>query len=263
MSKIGFIGLGNMGLPMAANLVKAGHELKGFDTVAEACEKATNAGIKIQDTAAIAAENVEFIITMLPSGSIMLSVFAEIIPVASQGTTLIDCSTVDVSSALKAHQLADDAGLNCLDSPVSGGITGAEAGTLTLMIGGEQETFNKARNILEIVGGKLIHCGKGGTGQSAKICNNMLLGITMIGLSEIIVLAEKLGLDHQTLFDVVSNSSGSCWSLNNYCPVAGIGNPSPADNDFKPGFAAALMLKDLKLAQQAACRSNPYSNPYG
>jgi len=252
MSKIGFIGLGNMGMPMAKNLVVAGHTVKVFDTVAAVCDVAKKAGMDVVANVAETAKDVDFIVTMLPSGPIMLSVFEEAIPAANKGTVIIDCSTVDVASALKAHETANNAGLNCLDSPVSGGITGAEAGTLTLMIGGETQTFDDAKDILNVVGGRLVHCGKGGAGQSAKICNNMLLGITMIGLSEAFVLAEKLGLDEQALYDVVSTSSGSCWSLLNYCPVAGIGKTSPADNDYKPGFAATLMLKDLTLAQQAA-----------
>ena len=252
MSKIGFIGLGNMGMPMAMNLVDAGHEVKAFDTVGAACTAASLSGITTGSSAAEVASNVEFNFTMLPSGPIVLSVFKEITPVANKSTIIIDCSTIDVSSALKAHEMANDSGLTCLDSPVSGGVTGAEAGTLTLMIGGDKKTFNVAKSILEAVGGKLVYCGKGGAGQSAKICNNMLLGITMIGLSEAFVLADKLGLDKQALFDVVSTSSGSCWSLVNYCPVAGLGKPSPADNDYKPGFAATLMLKDLMLSQQAA-----------
>lgn len=252
MSNIGFIGLGNMGLPMAKNLVKAGHAVKAFDTVSDACIAASETGMTATSTAAEAASNVDFVITMLPSGPIMLSVFKQTIPVVNKDTIFIDCSTVDVSSANKAHEMTNRAGLGCLDSPVSGGITGAEAGTLTLMIGGEEDTFNNAKNILNIIGGRLVHCGKGGAGQSAKICNNMLLGITMIGLSEAFVLAEKLGLDQQALFDVVSTSSGSCWSLINYCPVPGIGSTSPADNNYKPGFAAELMLKDLNLSQQAA-----------
>lgn len=252
MSNIGFIGLGNMGLPMAKNLIKAGHTIKAFDTVNDACTAASEAGMTVTSTVDEAAHNVEFVITMLPSGPIMLSVFEQTIPVASKDTIFIDCSTVDVSSANKAHEMTSNEGFGCLDSPVSGGITGAEAGTLTLMIGGEEDTFNKAKDILDAVGGRLVHCGKGGAGQSAKICNNMLLGITMIGLSEAFVLAEKLGLDQQALFDVVSTSSGSCWSLLNYCPVPGVGSTSPADNDFKPGFTAELMLKDLNLSQQAA-----------
>ncbi len=239
-------------MPMAKNLVKAGHNVKAFDTVKSAQTIAEQSGMQVTSNAAEAVTDVDFIITMLPSGPIMLSVFEEIIPAVNKGATLIDCSTVDVSSALVAHKLAIDHGLGCLDSPVSGGITGAEAGTLTLMIGGNEKTFNTAKPILEIIGGRLVHCGKGGTGQSAKICNNMLLGITMIGLSEAFVLADKLGLSQQALYDVVSTSSGSCWSLLNYCPVPDIGVTSPADNDYKPGFAADLMLKDLTLSQLAA-----------
>ncbi|MEE9328291.1 MAG: 3-hydroxyisobutyrate dehydrogenase [Cocleimonas sp.] len=252
MSHIGFIGLGNMGMPMAINLFKAGYQIKAFDTVDAIRQFAANEGIEVVKNATDTAKDAEFIITMLPSAPILLSVLEEIIPNTNKGTVLIDCSTVDVSSALTAHQMANDNGLFSLDSPVSGGITGAQAGTLTLMIGGKIDAFNKAKDILDVIAGKLVHCGKGGAGQSAKICNNMLLGITMIGLSEAFVLAEKLGLEPQALFDAMSTSSGSCWSLLNYCPVAGIGTPSPADNDFKPGFAAELMLKDLRLSQQAA-----------
>ena len=252
MKKIGFIGLGNMGLPMAKNIAKSGYDIKAFDTVSSACDAAKKAGITVTSSVAEAAKDVDFFITMLPSGPIMLSVFKQAIPAANQGTIFIDCSTVDVISAKKSHELTHSAGLACLDSPVSGGITGAEAGSLTLMIGGEKDTFRKAEEVLNIVGGRLVHCGKGGSGQSAKICNNMLLGITMIGLSEAFVLAEKLELNQQALFDVMSTSSGSCWSLLNYCPLPGIGTVSPADNDYQPGFAAELMLKDLKLSQQAA-----------
>lgn len=252
MKNIGFIGLGNMGLPMAKNIKKAGYNIKAFDTDKSACDTASDSGIRISSSVIEAAEDVDFVITMLPSGPIMLSVFDETIPVANEGTVFIDCSTVDVSSAKKAHDMAKNTGMGCLDSPVSGGITGAEAGTLTLMIGGEKESFDKAEDVLNVVGGRLVHCGKGGAGQSAKICNNMLLGITMIGLSEAFVLAEKLELDQQALYDVMSTSSGSCWSLLNYCPLPGIGTASPADNDYQPGFAAELMLKDLTLSQQAA-----------
>ncbi|MCF6322525.1 MAG: 3-hydroxyisobutyrate dehydrogenase [Rhizobiaceae bacterium] len=252
MSKVGFIGLGNMGLPMAKNLVKAGHDLQVFDTVPAQLDKAAEAGMTTCLTAALAAENADFIITMLPNGEIVLSVFELITKAATKGTTIIDCSTVDVSSSKKAHAMADEAGLGCLDAPVSGGVGGAEAGTLTFMVGGEKSAFDNALPILDIMGGKSVHCGAGGAGQSAKICNNMLLGISMIGAGEAFALAEKLGLDQQALFDVISTSSGFCWSVNKYCPVPGVGPQSPADNDYKPGFAGALMLKDLKLSQQAA-----------
>jgi 3-hydroxyisobutyrate dehydrogenase len=252
MVKIGFVGLGNMGLPMATNLVKAGHQVTGFDPVAAAREKAKAAGCAIASSAAEAAKGRDFIITMLPSGAIVLSVFAEIVAAADKGTVIIESSTIDVASARKAHKMAGDTGLLCLDAPVSGGVGGATAATLTFMIGGSKEAFEKAKPILEKLGKRLVHCGPGGDGQAAKICNNMLLGISMIGACEAFMLADKLGLSKQALFDVISTSSGSCWSVNTYCPVPGVGPKSPADNDYKPGFAAALMTKDLTLSQQAA-----------
>ncbi|MBL4892916.1 MAG: 3-hydroxyisobutyrate dehydrogenase [Rhizobiaceae bacterium] len=255
MSKIGFIGLGNMGLPMAINLVKAGHEVHAFDLVTEAVEAAKSAGMTTYDKAADAVNDADIIVTMLPNGKIVLSVFDEIIPAAKAGAVIIDSSTIDVSSAKKAHELAGAANLGCLDAPVSGGVGGAENGTLTFMVGGSDDSFAKAEEVLNVMGGKLVHCGPGGAGQSAKICNNMLLGISMIGACEAFSLAEKLGLDQKSLFDVVSTSSGSCWSVNTYCPVPGVGPQSPADNDYNPGFAAALMLKDLNLSQQAASES--------
>ncbi len=245
MANIGFIGLGNMGLPMATNLVKAGHKVTGFDTVPAAVEKANAAGIAVTSSAAEAAKGRDFVITMLPSGPIVLSVFAEIVPAAAKGSLIIDSSTIDVASARKAHEMAAKAGLACLDAPVSGGVGGATAATLTFMVGGSKEAFDKAKPVLELMGKRLVHCGDGGDGQAAKICNNMLLGISMIGACEAFALADKLGLSKQALFDVVSTSSGSCWSVNTYCPVPGVGPKSPADNDYKPGFAAALMLKDL------------------
>lgn len=255
MNKIGFIGLGNMGLPMAINLVKAGHEVHAFDLVTEAVEAAKSAGMTTYDKAADAVNDADIIVTMLPNGKIVLSVFDEIIPAAKAGAVIIDSSTIDVSSAKKAHEMAGAANLGCLDAPVSGGVGGAENGTLTFMVGGSDDSFAKAEEVLNVMGGKLVHCGPGGAGQSAKICNNMLLGISMIGACEAFSLAEKLGLDQKSLFDVVSTSSGSCWSVNTYCPVPGVGPQSPADNDYNPGFAAALMLKDLNLSQQAASES--------
>lgn len=252
MAQIGFIGLGNMGLPMAVNLVKAGHTVTGFDTVAAAQEAAGAAGIAVVATAADAAAGRDIVVTMLPNGDIVRAVFAEIVPASAPGTVIVDSSTIDVSSARAVHAMANEAGLLCLDAPVSGGVGGAEAGTLTFMCGGSQEAFDKANAALDIMGGKLVLCGDGGAGQAAKICNNMLLGISMIGACEAFALAEKLGLSQQSLFDVVSTSSGYCWSVNVYCPVPGVGPQSPADNDYKPGFAAALMLKDLVLSQQAA-----------
>ncbi len=252
MSIIGFIGLGNMGLPMAKNLLNAGHRVNAFDRVESACTAAKAAGINICNSNAQTALDADFIVTMLPNGSIVLSVFEEIVPTASKGTVIIDCSTVDVSSSKKAHKMATKSGLGCLDAPVSGGVGGATAGTLTFMVGGEKEAFEKSQSILDVMGGKTVHCGSGGAGQSAKICNNMLLGISMIGAGEAFALAEKLGLDQNALFDVISTSSGFCWSVNTYCPVPGVGPQSPADNNYQPGFAGALMLKDLLLSQQAA-----------
>jgi 3-hydroxyisobutyrate dehydrogenase len=250
MSRIAFIGLGNMGLPMAINLKKAGHEVHAFDTVADAMAKAE--GMTAAASATEAVADAEFVVTMLPNGPIVLKVFEDIVPAAKKGAVIIDCSTIDVASARKAHELAGKAGLLPLDAPVSGGTGGAVAGTLTFMVGGSKEAFDKAAPILDVMGGKLVHCGGGGAGQSAKICNNMLLGISMIGACEAFALAEKIGLSAQAAFDVISTSSGFCWSVNNYCPVPGVGPKSPADNDYKPGFAAELMLKDLGLSQQAA-----------
>ena len=245
--KIGFIGLGNMGAPMAANLIKAGHEVTGFDVAGVTVEGAATAG-----SAAEAARGQDAVITMLPNGEILRSVYAEIVPAGAKGSVFIDCSTVDVDSARAAHDMAAANGLLSVDAPVSGGVGGAAAGTLTFMAGGSDEAFSRAAPLFEIMGKKAVHCGAAGAGQSAKICNNMLLGISMIGTCEAFALAEKLGLSAQSLFDVVSTSSGSCWSVNTYCPVPGVGPQSPADNGYKPGFAAELMLKDLRLSQQAA-----------
>lgn len=245
--KIGFIGLGNMGAPMAANLIKAGHQVTGFDVAGVTVEGAANAG-----SAAEAASGQDAVITMLPNGDILRTVYAEIVPAGAKGSVFIDCSTVDVDSARAAHEMAAANGLLSVDAPVSGGVGGAAAGTLTFMAGGSTEAFSRAAPLFEIMGKKAVHCGEAGAGQSAKICNNMLLGISMIGACEAFALAEKLGLSAQSLFDVVSTSSGSCWSVNTYCPVPGVGPQSPADNGYKPGFAAELMLKDLRLSQQAA-----------
>lgn len=247
MAKIGFIGLGNMGGPMAANLVAANHEVTGFD-VSDVKVK----GVINSASAAEAASDKDVVITMLPNGAILQSVYADIVPAARKGALLIDCSTVDVESAKIAHDAAEKAGLLSVDAPVSGGVGGAEAGTLTFMAGGSEASFAAATPFLEIMGGKLVHCGAGGAGQMAKICNNMVLGISMIGVCEAFNMADKLGLSRQAMFDVVSTSSGSCWSINTYCPAPGIGPKTPSDNDYKPGFAADLMLKDLNLAQQAA-----------
>ncbi len=252
MSQIGFIGLGNMGLPMAANLVGAGHVITAFDTQPDALAKAESAGMKIAASVEDAVSGADFIVTMLPNGAIVLKVFEALTKAAQKGAVVIDSSTIDVASARKAHEMATAAGLQMLDAPVSGGIGGAAAGTLTFMVGGEKDAFDKAQGVLGVMGGKIVHCGEGGAGQAAKICNNMLLGISMIGTCEAFALAEKLGLSAQAAFDVMSTSSGSCWSVNTYCPVPDVGPQSPADNGYKPGFAADLMLKDLGLSQQAA-----------
>ncbi|MGO4915104.1 3-hydroxyisobutyrate dehydrogenase [Pseudogemmobacter sp. W21_MBD1_M6] len=244
---IGFIGLGNMGAPMAANLVAAGHSVTGFDLSAPCPE-----GVASAATAAEAATGRDAVITMLPNGAILRVVAAEIIPVMAKGAVFVDCSTVDVDSARAVAQLAEDAGLLAVDAPVSGGIGGAAAGTLTFMAGGSDAGFAKARPLFDIMGQKAVHCGPSGNGQAAKICNNMILGVTMIATCEAFALADKLGLDRQKMFDVVSTSSGSSWSMNVYCPAPGVGPTSPADNGYKPGFAAELMLKDLRLSQQAA-----------
>ncbi|MDF2231211.1 3-hydroxyisobutyrate dehydrogenase [Albimonas sp. CAU 1670] len=245
--KIGFIGLGNMGAPMAANLAKAGHEVTGFDVAG-----ATAEGVATAASGAEAAAGKDAVITMLPNGDILRTVAAEVIPAMRKGAVFIDCSTVDVDSARAAHDLAAEAGLLSVDAPVSGGIGGAAAGTLTFMAGGSEASFEAAKPLFDIMGQKAVHCGEGGAGQAAKICNNMILGISMIGVCEAFNLADKLGLSRQSVFDVVSTSSGYCWSMNAYCPAPGVGPQSPADNDYKPGFAAELMLKDLKLSQQAA-----------
>ena len=257
MAKIGFIGLGNMGVPMAGNLVKKGHEVKGFDLVAANVDKAAGRGVKKAASAADAAKDVEVIVTMLPAGKDTIAVWggSGMLKAAAPGTLIVDSSTIDVASARAAHKLATEAGMLSLDAPVSGGVGGAEAATLTFMAGGSKPAFDKAKPILEAMGKRVVHCGEAGAGQAAKICNNMMLGISMIGVCEAFVLAEKLGLSHQALFDVASTSSGQNWGLMNHCPVPGLVPNAPSNNNYKPGFASALMLKDLKLAQEAAAAS--------
>jgi len=245
--QIGFIGLGNMGGPMSANLAKAGHAVTGFDTAQVEIQ-----GVTLAASAAEAATGRDVVITMLPNGAILKAVAAEIIPAMQAGTVFLDCSTVDVESARAVAEDAQKAGLLPLDAPVSGGIGGAQGGTLTFMVGGSEDGFAKAKALFDVMGQKAVHCGPSGNGQAAKICNNMILGATMIVTCEAFALADKLGLDRQAMFDVVSTSSGYSWSMNAYCPAPGIGPQSPADNGYKPGFAADLMLKDLRLAQQAA-----------
>ena len=252
MTTIAFIGLGNMGNPMAANLVKAGHKVIGFDLVPENLALAKEHGLTIAEDGQSAVKEADVVITMLPAGRHVLSVYGEIAPWAPKGALFIDSSTIDVESARKAHAIARENGLLSIDAPVSGGTGGAAAGTLTFMAGGSKEAFDRAEPILQPMAGRIVHCGEDGAGQAAKICNNMILDISMIGVAEAFVLGEKLGLSHQALFDVASTSSGQCWSLTTYCPVPGPVPASPANRDYKPGFAAALMLKDLKLSQEAA-----------
>ncbi len=248
--RIGFIGLGNMGLPMAINLQAAGHDVIGFDTIARP------EGINLASDAAGAAKDADVVITMLPNGKILQAVAAQIHPVMKANAVHLDCSTVDVESARIVAQDADNQNLMSVDAPVSGGIGGATNGTLTFMAGGAETAFAAVEPLFEIMGQKAVHCGPAGNGQAAKICNNMILGVTMIATCEAFVLADKLGLDRQAMFDVVSTSSGYSWTMNAYCPAPGIGPQSPADNDYTPGFAAELMLKDLNLSQLAAQAAN-------
>ncbi|OHV84896.1 3-hydroxyisobutyrate dehydrogenase [Rhizobium sp. LCM 4573] len=249
---IAFIGLGNMGGPMAANLVKAGYRVNGFDLVAASLEAASANGVAIAASAAEAVKDASVVITMLPAGKHVIAVWNDLVKAVQPGTLMIDCSTIDVESAREAHILAKETSCLSLDAPVSGGTGGAAAGTLTFMVGGAEAAFARGEPVLQKMGKRIVHCGDAGAGQAAKICNNMILGITMAGVCEAFVLAEKLGLSHQALFDVASTSSGQCWSINTYCPVPGPVPTSPANNGYKPGFAAALMLKDLKLSQEAA-----------
>jgi 3-hydroxyisobutyrate dehydrogenase len=252
MTSIAFIGLGHMGGPMTANLVKAGHVVQGFDLVPDLLETAAQKGVSPCASMEKAVEGCDLVITMLPAGHHVISVWSKLVPLVPAGTLLIDCSTIDIDSTKKAHELAKEHGCPSLDAPVSGGTSGAEAGTLTFMVGGEAKAFAAAEPILQVMGKRIIHCGDASMGQAAKICNNMILGISMIAVSEAFVLAEKLGLSQQSLFDVAAVSSGQCWSLTTYCPVPGPVPTSPANRDYQPGFATALMLKDLLLSQNAA-----------
>jgi 3-hydroxyisobutyrate dehydrogenase len=255
MARIGFIGLGNMGLPMAQNLLKAGHQVEGVDVNAAALEKLKAAGGTPVEFAKVAASRADVVITMLPAGQQVREVYLGpngIIENANEGTLLIDCSTIDVETARAVAAQAEKKGLMMLDAPVSGGVGGASAATLTFMVGGSERAFVRAETILQKMGKTIVHAGGPGTGQAAKICNNMILGVSMIAVSEAFVLAEKLGLDHQKLFDISSKSSGQCWSMTSYCPVPGPVPASPANRDYAAGFTAAMMLKDLKLSQEAA-----------
>jgi 3-hydroxyisobutyrate dehydrogenase len=264
MARIGFIGLGNMGLPMSLNLRKAGHSVAGFDVSAAAVGKLVAGGGTAADAIKAAASNVDAVITMLPSGSEVREVYlkAGVLDAITPDTLLIDCSTIDVDSARQVSAVAREKGLAMLDAPVSGGVAGAQAATLTFMVGGTEQAFARAKPLLEAMGKTIVHAGPSGNGQAAKICNNMVLGISMIAVSEAFVLAERLGLDAQKLFEISSKSSGQCWSLTSYCPVPGPVPTSPANRDYQPGFTAAMMLKDLRLAQEAA-RSAGASTPLG
>lgn len=265
MAEITFIGLGNMGLPMAMNLLKNGHSVTGFDLAEDQVKILTNAGGKSTSDINKTIQTSDAVITMLPSGKIVKSIFFGdngIINNAPKNLLLIDSSTIDVETAREVSKEAISKNLRIVDAPVSGGVGGAQAGTLTFMVGGEKESFDSAKEFLDIMGGNIIYAGLSGNGQAAKICNNMLLGISMIGTAEAFNLAENLGLDAQTFFDISSTASGQCWSMTSYCPVPGPVPSSPANNDYKPGFSSALMLKDLRLSQEAASMTTS-STPLG
>ncbi|MBR9970992.1 3-hydroxyisobutyrate dehydrogenase [Magnetospirillum sulfuroxidans] len=258
MAQIGFIGLGNMGGPMMRNLLKAGHSVRVFDLSDAARQMAATAGAQVVDTASATAQDADVVVSMLPAGEHVKAVYLGkdgVMAAAPKGCLFIDSSTIDVASARDVAAAAEANGQMLVDAPVSGGVGGAEAGTLTFMVGGSDAAFTKALPFLELMGKTIVHAGGAGTGQAAKICNNMLLGISMIGTCEAFALAEKLGLDAQKLFDISSKSSGQNWSMTTYCPVPGPVPTSPANRDYQPGFAAAMMLKDLKLAVEAAAKS--------
>jgi len=252
--KIGFIGLGNMGMPMARNLIAEGHEVTGFDLIQK-----SDPLVQISKLLSETVSGKEVIITMLPDGSSLLEVYSSILNELQSEAILIDCSTVDVISAKKAAGMANEKGLKALDAPVSGGIGGAENGTLTFMVGGDIAAFERVTPLFNIMGQKAVLCGESGAGQSVKICNNMILGVSMIAVCEAFVMADNLGLDRSKMFDVVSTASGSCWAINTYCPVPNVGPNTPADNNYIPGFSADLMLKDLGLAKTAAEETNSFT----
>jgi 3-hydroxyisobutyrate dehydrogenase len=263
--RIGFIGLGNMGGPMAANLLKAGHDVAGFDLSPGARDVFVAHGGKTAPSAAAAASGVELVVTMLPAGPHVRDVYTRddgVLGAAAPGTLLVDSSTIDVESARAVAAAAAERGFDMLDAPVSGGVGGATAGTLTFMVGGSEAGFERALPVLAVMGKTIVHAGPSGTGQAAKICNNMILGVSMIAVSEAFALADKLGLDHQKLFDISSKSSGQCWSMTNYCPVPGPVPTSPANRDYQAGFTADMMLKDLLLAQ-AAAKASGAETPMG
>ena len=260
MARVAFIGLGNMGGGMAANLAKAGHEVRAFDLSEAALAKAEERGCTRSGSAAEAVADAEAVVTMLPAGKHVREVYeSSVIDTAPKSAILMDCSTIDVTTAREEIAKAESQGYAMVDAPVSGGIAAAEAGTLTFMVGGSDEAFGRAREFLELMGKAVIHAGRPGSGQAAKICNNMLLGASMIATCETFVLAQKLGLDPQTFFEISSQASGQCWSMTSYCPVPGVGPATPADRDYEGGFAAALMLKDLRLAMEAAQSVDSYT----
>ncbi len=262
MTTIAFLGLGNMGGPMAANLVAAGQTVRGFDPQPTLKSAAADKGVSVFDSGAEAVGEAEVVITSLPNGDIVKACYAEVLPAAKDNALLIDTSTISVDDARSIHQQALERGFAQLDAPVSGGVKGATAGTLAFMVGGEDEAVERARPVLEPLAGKIIHCGASGTGQAAKLCNNMVLAVQQIAIGEAFVLAEKLGLPAQSLFDVITGATGNCWSVHTNCPVPGPVPTSPANNGFKPGFATALMNKDLGLAM-AAVESTGSKAPLG
>ena len=262
MAEVGFIGLGNMGGPMAANLAKAGHAVSAFDISADAVERAREAGCATASTVAEAAAGREVVITMLPAGAEVSEVYrgeGGVLSVAAPGTLLIDCSTIDVDTARAVAATAAEGGWALLDAPVSGGVAGAAAGTLTFMVGGEAEAVERSRPVLGDMGKAVIHAGASGAGQTAKVCNNLILAVSMIGVCEAFGMADRLGLERQTLFDIVSKATGQCWALTSYCPVPGPVPNAPSNRDYAPGFTAAMMLKDLRLAQAAAASAGAAS----
>lgn len=253
MSKIGFIGIGNMGGPMARNLIKTGHDVTVFDLSKTRMAALKKDGAATASSASDAVTDADVVVTMLPAGTNVQSVyFNDVFENAQTGTLMIDCSTIDVATSRTVHTEAEVKGFHMVDAPVSGGVGGAEAGTLTFMVGGTSHAFDQAKPLLDIMGKNIVYCGGAGNGQAAKICNNMMLGIQMASVSEAFLLAEKLGLDADKLFNVSSTASGQCWSLTTYCPVPGPVPASPANNDYEPGFAAPLMKKDMGLAIEAA-----------
>ncbi|MBL28907.1 MAG: 3-hydroxyisobutyrate dehydrogenase [Rhodospirillaceae bacterium] len=253
---VAFIGLGNMGGPMAANLVKAGYSVTGFDPAETARATAVENGITPAGSAPDAVGAADIVFTMLPSAPYVMEVWQDIVPAARPGTLIADCSTIDVATARDIHALAEANGLRSVDAPVSGGVGGAKSGSLTFMLGGAEEAMAAVEPLLAAMGRKTVRCGTAGAGQAAKICNNMILGVSMIAVSEAFVLAEKLGLSHEAFFDIASTSSGQCWSLTTYCPVPGLVPTSPANNDYRPGAPASMLVKDLRLSQAEATRAN-------